>query len=146
MDDLGIADLGCFGNDTIKTPNDGRLAVQGPVKGKGLGCDMMSHRIPVCKPNRAELLTGGYHIRSELAAENNTRMLLYTSASSSISGNETTFAGIASAAGFRTEVSLQCSSFKCWSQVHTYIFIKFVCVSCSVWVCVSVCFVLCGCM
>ncbi|KAG7159689.1 Arylsulfatase F-like, partial [Homarus americanus] len=34
-DDLGIGDLGCYGNTTINTPNIDRLARQGLVGGKG---------------------------------------------------------------------------------------------------------------
>ena len=62
VDDLGIADLGCFGNDTIKTPNIDRLAEQGAR----LRHDV--HPDSVCTPNRAALLTGRYPIRSGLAS------------------------------------------------------------------------------
>ena len=97
VDDLGIADLGCFGNDTIKTPNIDQLAEEGAR----LRHDVMPDS--VCTPNRAALLTGRYPIRSGLASdEGQLRMFLSASASGGLPQNETTFAEIASAAGYRT--------------------------------------------
>jgi len=58
IDDLGIGDIGCFGNDTIKTPNIDRIASEG-VK--------LTHHLAaasVCTPSRTALLTGRYPIRS----------------------------------------------------------------------------------
>ncbi|XP_002735773.1 steryl-sulfatase-like [Saccoglossus kowalevskii] len=60
VDDLGIGDLGCYGNDTIRTPNIDLLASEG-VK--------LTHNIvptPICTPSRAAFLTGRYPIRSGL--------------------------------------------------------------------------------
>ena len=97
VDDLGIGDLGCFGNDTIKTPNIDQLAEEGAR----LRHDVMPDS--VCTPNRAALLTGRYPIRSGLASdEGQLRMFLSASASGGLPQNETTFAEIASAAGYRT--------------------------------------------
>ena len=100
VDDLGIADLGCFGNDTIKTPNIDQLAEEGAR----LRHDVMPDS--VCTPNRAALLTGRYPIRSGLASdEGQLRMFLSASASGGLPQNETTFAEIASAAGYKTGLS-----------------------------------------
>ena len=62
VDDLGIAYLGCFGNDTIKTPNIDRLAEEGARLRHDVTPDS------ICTPNRAAFLTGRYPIRSGLAA------------------------------------------------------------------------------
>ena len=97
VDDLGIADVGCFGNDTIKTPNIDQLAEQGAR----LLHDV--HPDSVCTPNRAALLTGRYPIRSGLASDSGQyRMFLRTSTSGGLPQNETTFADIASDAGYAT--------------------------------------------
>ena len=97
VDDLGIADLGCFGNDTMKTPNIDRLAEEGARLRHDVTPDS------ICTPNRAAFLTGRYPIRSGLASDRGQlRVLVFTSASGGLPQNETTFAEIASAAGYRT--------------------------------------------
>ena len=97
VDDLGFADLGCFGNDTINTPNIDRLAAEGARLRHDVTPDS------ICTPNRAAFLTGRYPIRSGLAAgKGELRALVFTSASGGLPQNETTFAEIASAAGYRT--------------------------------------------
>ena len=56
-DDLGIGDVGCFGNDTIRTPNLDRLAEDGL---------MLTHHLTtaaVCTPSRSSLMTGRYPAR-----------------------------------------------------------------------------------
>ncbi|WP_372719705.1 sulfatase [Novipirellula sp.] len=53
-DDQGYGDLGCFGSETIKTPNIDRLAAEGRTyKSFYTACS-------VCSPSRAALLTGSY--------------------------------------------------------------------------------------
>ena len=94
VDDLGIADLGCFGNDTIKTPNIDRLAEQGARLRHDVTPDS------ICTPNRAAFLTGRYPIRSVVGGQ--IRVFIFSSTSGGLPQNETTFAEIASAAGYAT--------------------------------------------
>ena len=56
-DDLGIGDLGTYGNNVIKTPSIDALAEGGVKFTQGY----VSH--PVCSPSRAGLLTGRYQQR-----------------------------------------------------------------------------------
>ncbi|MBN2151419.1 MAG: sulfatase [Candidatus Lokiarchaeota archaeon] len=60
-DDLGFADVGCFGAIAIKTPNVDELARQGM---KLTSCYASA---PICSPSRAGLLTGRYGIRGHVA-------------------------------------------------------------------------------
>ena len=59
-DDLGYGDLGCFGCETIATPNIDALARE------GLTFTNYHSNGPVCTPTRAALLTGRYQQRSGL--------------------------------------------------------------------------------
>jgi arylsulfatase A len=56
-DDLGYGDLGCYGADTIRTPNLDRLA-QG-----GMRFTDFYMAASVCSASRAALLTGCYPLR-----------------------------------------------------------------------------------
>ncbi|KAK3723822.1 hypothetical protein QZH41_019504, partial [Actinostola sp. cb2023] len=97
VDDLGIADIGCFGNDTIKTPNIDKLASE--------GVRLTHHLAPesVCTPSRAAFLTGRYAIRSGLAANpDRIRMFLYLAVPGGLPRNETTFAEVLKDAGYAT--------------------------------------------
>ncbi|XP_045613399.1 arylsulfatase H [Procambarus clarkii] len=65
-DDLGIGDLGCYGNTTINTPNIDRLARDGV---------RLTHHLaaaPLCTPSRAALLTARYPARYGLVGEDGT--------------------------------------------------------------------------
>ena len=57
-DDLGYGDLGCYGHETIKTPNLDRLAKE------GLRFTEFHSNGAVCSPTRAALLTGRYQQRA----------------------------------------------------------------------------------
>jgi arylsulfatase A len=56
-DDLGYGDLGCYGNQSFRTPRLDRMAAEGARL-----TDF--YAMPTCTPARASLLTGRYPIRS----------------------------------------------------------------------------------
>ena len=57
-DDQGYADLGCYGNETNKTPRLDQLAQEGTLF-------TSFYAQTVCGPSRSALLTGRYPIRSK---------------------------------------------------------------------------------
>ena len=57
-DDLGYGDLGCYGSETIATPNLDRLAAE------GLRFSDFYAAAPFCSPSRASILTGRYPCRA----------------------------------------------------------------------------------
>jgi arylsulfatase A-like enzyme len=60
VDDLGWADVGCFGSDFYETPNIDRLAARGMKFTDGYAA------CPVCSPTRASILSGKYPARLKL--------------------------------------------------------------------------------
>ena len=97
VDDLGIGDIGCFGNDTIKTPNIDNLASRGAKLNHNLAPESM------CTPSRAATLTGRYAVRSGMAAgPGETRVFLSIATSGGLLNNETTIAEILQESGYRT--------------------------------------------
>ena len=97
VDDLGIGDVGCFGNDSIKTPNIDRLASLGAKLNHNLSPESM------CTPSRAATLTGRYAIRSGLAAgPGEVRVLVNLAASGGLPSNETTLSEVLQQSGYRT--------------------------------------------
>ncbi|XP_044522922.1 arylsulfatase L [Gracilinanus agilis] len=95
-DDLGIGDIGCYGNNTIRTPNIDRLAHEGVKLTQHIAA------ASVCTPSRAALLTGRYPIRSGMVSDNGNRVLHWTAASGGLPSNETTFAKILQKEGYAT--------------------------------------------
>lgn len=61
-DDLGWADLGCYGNRFNETPNLDRLAAQ------GIRFTQFYAAGPVCSPTRASIISGQYQARFGLTA------------------------------------------------------------------------------
>ncbi|KAM8976314.1 steryl-sulfatase [Pelodytes ibericus] len=120
VDDLGIGDVGCYGNNTIRTPNIDRLAKEG-VK-------LMQHLAasPLCTPSRAAFLTGRYPVRSGMASRNRIGVFIVSAASGGLPNNEITFANILKNQGYSTaligkwHLGLNCehSSDHCHHPLH----------------------------
>ncbi|XP_008071620.1 arylsulfatase E isoform X2 [Carlito syrichta] len=97
-DDLGIGDIGCYGNTTVRTPNIDRLAEEGVILIQHLAAASM------CTPSRAAFLTGRYPIRSGMVSSNGLRVLQWVSVSGGLPKNETTFAKILKDKGYVTGI------------------------------------------
>ncbi|KAJ7319642.1 hypothetical protein JRQ81_019153 [Phrynocephalus forsythii] len=95
-DDLGYGDLGCFGNDTIRTPNIDQLAREGVRLTQHIAAASL------CTPSRAAFLTGRYPIRSGMASRTVPRVIIRTGASGGLPTNETTFAKLLQQQGYIT--------------------------------------------
>ncbi|KAM9204047.1 LOW QUALITY PROTEIN: arylsulfatase D-like, partial [Mergus octosetaceus] len=95
-DDLGIGDVGCYGNDTIRTPNIDGLAKEGVRLSQHIAA------ASVCTPSRAAFLTARYLIRSGMASNTQHRVLFWNGCSGGLPLNETTFATILHQQGYST--------------------------------------------
>uniref|UniRef100_A0A8C0ZU90 Steryl-sulfatase n=1 Tax=Castor canadensis TaxID=51338 RepID=A0A8C0ZU90_CASCN len=95
-DDLGIGDVGCYGNTTLRTPNIDLLADQGVRLTQHLAA------APVCTPSRAAFLTGRYPIRSGMVSNNGNRVLQWSGVPGGLPRNEVTFAKILQDQGYVT--------------------------------------------
>ncbi|CAL8265859.1 unnamed protein product [Lota lota] len=95
-DDLGIGDVGCYGNTTIRTPNIDRLARQGVTLSQHIAA------APLCTPSRAAFLTGRYTLRSGLASHGRVPVLLFLAGSGGLPPTETTFAKRLQKQGYTT--------------------------------------------
>ncbi len=104
VDDLGAADLACYGADLHETPNVDRLAAQSVKFTRAYAAS------PVCTPARAALLTGKHPARlhmttwSEAALEepDRSRKLLPPRTLASLPLSEVTFAEMLRGEGYRT--------------------------------------------
>ncbi|XP_048585094.1 arylsulfatase D isoform X2 [Nematostella vectensis] len=98
VDDLGIADIGCFGNDTIRTPHIDKLAREGAALRHNLS------PAPICTPSRAAFMTGRYAVRLGMAAKpEECEVFVHNAASGGLPQNETTFAELLSGNGYMTD-------------------------------------------
>jgi len=88
-DDQCYGDLGCHGNDKIKTPNLDRLAAESVEFTQFYVC-------PVCAPTRASLMTGRYNYRTGAIDTYLGRAMMYP--------EEVTLAEFLAAAGYRTGI------------------------------------------
>ncbi|XP_014394880.1 PREDICTED: arylsulfatase F [Myotis brandtii] len=97
-DDLGIGDLGCYGNDTIRTPNIDSLAREGVQLTQNIAAASL------CTPSRSAFLTGRYPIRSGMVSDGNDRVILSLGAPVGLPRNETTFAHLVKEQGYSTAI------------------------------------------
>ena len=70
-DDLGWADLGCYGNTYHQTPNLDKLAAQGMRFTNAYAASS------VCSPTRSSILSGKYPARNDLTLWLNGRSLAH---------------------------------------------------------------------
>ncbi|KAM7375002.1 hypothetical protein PAMA_014203 [Pampus argenteus] len=96
VDDLGIGDLGCYGNKTLRTPNIDQLAREGVKLTQHVAAASL------CTPSRAAFLTGRYPIRSGVAGTLRPGVFIFTAASGGLPSQEVTFAKIAKQQGYET--------------------------------------------
>ncbi|XP_068777685.1 steryl-sulfatase isoform X3 [Struthio camelus] len=95
-DDLGIGDLGCYGNRTLRTPNIDRLAKEGVTLTQHIAAS------PLCTPSRAAFLTGRYPIRSGMAAFSRVGVFLFSASSGGLPSEEITFSKLLRQRGYST--------------------------------------------
>ncbi|XP_027754356.1 steryl-sulfatase isoform X1 [Empidonax traillii] len=95
-DDLGIGDLGCYGNKTLRTPNIDRLAEEGVTLTQHIAA------APLCTPSRAAFLTGRYPIRSGMAAFSRVGVFLFSASSGGLPSEEITFSKLLKQKGYAT--------------------------------------------
>ncbi|XP_066456013.1 steryl-sulfatase isoform X2 [Eleutherodactylus coqui] len=96
VDDLGIGDVGCYGNKTLRTPNIDRLAAEGAKLTQHIAAS------PLCTPSRAAFMTGRYPVRSGMAAESIFGAFIFSASSGGLPENEITFAEILKMEGYST--------------------------------------------
>ncbi|XP_053313365.1 steryl-sulfatase [Spea bombifrons] len=96
VDDLGIGDVGCYGNNTIRTPNIDRLAKEGVKLTQHLAAS------PLCTPSRAAFLTGRYPVRSGMASDSRIGVFIFSASSGGLPKEELTFANVLKKEGYST--------------------------------------------
>ena len=94
-DDLGYGDLGCYGDPTIETPRQDRMAAEGQ-RWTGFAAPAS-----ICSPSRAGDRTGRYPILAGCAGEGR-RRVFFDDCPDEIPPNEITIAEMLRSAGIKT--------------------------------------------
>ena len=95
-DDLGYADLGCFGAKQIKTPNIDRMAAE------GMRLTSFYSTCSVCSPSRSSLLTGCYPRRVNMHVNHRNLCVLFPADRKGLNPEETTIAETLKAKDYAT--------------------------------------------
>ncbi|XP_042522060.1 arylsulfatase L-like [Dipodomys spectabilis] len=95
-DDLGLGDLGSFGNRSLRTPHLDGLARDGVRLTQHLAA------ASVCSLSRAAFLTGRYPVRLGMVTTNGARVLQWAAVSGGLPTSEITFAKILQEQGYAT--------------------------------------------
>ena len=97
-DDLGYADLSCYGSVWNQTPEIDKMAVE------GLRFTDFYAGAPVCTPSRAGLMTGCYARRVDLDLDVNNRWVLFPKAKKGINPAEVILPEMLQQAGYHTAI------------------------------------------
>lgn len=97
-DDLGFADLSCYGSVWNQTPEIDQMAIE------GVRFTDFYAGAPVCTPSRAGLMTGSYARRVDLDLDLNNRWVLFPKAHKGINPAETILPEALKSAGYATAI------------------------------------------
>ncbi len=97
-DDLGYADLSCYGSIWNQTPEIDRMAAE------GLRFTDFYAGAPVCTPSRAGLMTGCYARRVDLDLDDGNRWVLFPKAKKGINPKEVILPEMLQQAGYQTAI------------------------------------------
>ncbi len=101
-DDLGYADIGCFGSTKHRTPRIDELAKQ------GMRFTSFYVTSGVCTPSRSSLMTGCYPRRVNLHEDHRGGWVLFPRGNKGLNPDETTMAEVLQGAGAATAATLRC--------------------------------------
>ncbi|MCA9054542.1 MAG: sulfatase [Planctomycetaceae bacterium] len=98
VDDLGYADIGCFGSTNHRTPNVDRLAAE------GMRLTSFYSTSGVCSPSRSSLMTGCYPRRVNLHQDHAGAWVLFPRGRKGLHPDEVTIAEVLKGVGYATGI------------------------------------------